>query len=59
MDLICDNQFLDIPQEANQHREINQQEMILELLEVLLEKGDIRVDELQRAKHILYSEYAR
>lgn len=57
MDCICENQLMDVTQEeVNQHTEICRQEMMLELLEVLLENGDIRADELQRAKHIVYSE---
>lgn len=57
MDCICENQLMDVLKEAvNQHTEICRQEMLLELLEVLLEKGDIRADELQRAKHIVYLE---
>lgn len=42
-----------------QHEKINQQEMVIELLDILFEKDDIKSEELRRAKHILYSENIR
>lgn len=60
MDCICEKQIVNVQKNLDvQQVEMEKQEMILELLEILFEQGDIKADELQRAKYILRSEDTR